>query len=521
MESTSAATPALESLRSRLRKALVQPIDPAALAVFRFGFGSIVAWEVWRAFDGNLIRADYDLPTYLFRWWLFEWVRPLPGSLIYVAFGILGVAAVFLALGFFYRIAAAVTYLGLTYWLLLDKASYLNHRYLAGLFALLLFFVRADASYSLDNIRKKRRLPQHFAPSWSLWLIRFQVGAPYFFSGISKLNFDWLFRAEPLKLALAQQTDFPVVGRFFESNALAHVLAWGSAMLDCTVPFLLLHRRTRVPAFALAIGFHFMNSRLFGIGIFPWMMIVGTSVFFDPDWPRRLLASLRSPDNRLVRPVVAIGAAMGFAIGGFLPREFAIVQALSGAFGVGVLTFHVLPERLRQSKLVRREEVSAPGRFVLGRATAVLLVAWVAVQVLLPLRHFVIPGNVHWTEEGNRFAWHLLLRVKTARLAFILEDNSTDERWVEDLSRHLTPYQISKARLPDMILQLAHHLKGHYAAQGRDVEVRVQAVARLNGRPEQSFIFPNQDLTEVSRPYIPPADWIEPLEPYNNNNNNN
>ena len=515
MESTSAAPVSTSTaLRKRLANALVQPVDAASLAVFRFGFGSIVAWEVWRAFDGNLIRADYDLPTYLFRWWLFEWVRPLPGSLIYVAFGLLGVAAACLALGLFHRVAAATTFLGLTYWLLLDKSSYLNHRYLAGLFALLLFFVRADAAYSLDNIRRKSPRSRRLIPAWSLWLLRFQVGAPYFFSGISKLNFDWLFRAEPLKSALAQQTDFPVIGRFFESNALAHVLAWGSAALDCTVPFLLLHRRTRVPAFALAIGFHFMNSRLFGIGIFPWMMIVGTSVFFDSDWPRRLASSLRSPDNRLVRPVVTLGALVGFAIGGFLPREFAIVQALSGAFGVGVLAFHLVPERIREGTQAQREEPPTPGRMLLGRTTAVLLTAWVAIQLLLPLRHFVIPGNVHWTEEGNRFAWHLLLRVKTARLAFIVEEPSTSKRWVEDLRQHLTPYQISKARLPDMILQFAHHLKGLYAAQGRDVEVRVEAVARLNGRPEQWFIFGNRDLTQISRPYIPPADWIEPLRPF-------
>ncbi len=514
MESTSEATVIGRStLRRRLRDALVRPIDPANIAVFRFGFGSIVAWEVWRAFDGGLIRADYDLPGYLFRWWLFEWVRPFPGPFIYVAFALIGVAAACLALGLFYRVAAAVTSVGLAYWLLLDKSSYLNHRYLAALFAFLLFLVPGDAAYSLDARRKPSR-SKAFIPAWSLWLLRFQVGAPYFYSGIGKLNFDWLFRAEPLKSALAQQTDFPLIGRFFESNALAHVLAWGSAALDCTVPFLLLHRRTRVPAFALAVGFHFMNSRLFGLGIFPWMMIVGTALFFDPDWPRRLLASLRSSGSSLVRVVVALGAVVGFLIGGFLPREFAIVQALSGSFGLAVLAFHVTPERLRTPSTVRSDPMPPRPTFKLGRVTAIVLVAWVAVQTLLPLRHFVIPGNVHWTEEGNRFAWHLLLRVKTARLAFLVEEPSTGKRWVEDLSRHLTPYQISKARLPDMILQFAHHLKDYYADQGREVEVRVEAVASLNGRPEQMFIFPNRDLARVPRPYIPPADWIEPLQPY-------
>lgn len=487
-------------------------MDSAGLAIFRIGFGSIIAWEVWRAHDSGLIRADYDLPGYLFRWWLFEWVRPLPGPLIYVAFAVLGLAGAMLALGFLYRTAAIVTCVGLTYWILLDKSSYLNHRYLAATLAFLLIFVPANAAYSVDAWRKPS-VRSWTVPAWSVWLLRFQVGAPYFFAGVAKLNFDWLFRAEPLKSALALHTDFPIIGRFFESNGLAHVLAWGSAALDCTVPFLLLHRRTRVPAFGLALAFHFLNARLFEIGIFPWMMIVGTTLFFEPDWPVRMRNSLRS-GGRLVRAAILSGFALGFAIGGFLPTEFAPVRALVGGFGVAVLAFHVVPTRLRAPARSIEASSRSARRFQLHRPLAVLIAVWIVVQVLVPLRHYAIPGNVHWTEEGNRWAWHLLLRAKTAQLRFLVEDPTTGERWVESLDSHLTAYQISKVRLPDMILQFAHHLKAYYADEQRDVEVRVEAYAKLNGRPAQWFIYPHQDLTQIRRPYIPPADWIEPLKPY-------
>ncbi len=173
------------------------PVDAASLGVFRIGFGIISAWEIWRALDGNLITADYELRPYLFRWLAFEWVRPLPGRWLYVAFAVTGVAALFLAAGLFYRTAAIVHFVGITYWIVLEKAAYLNHRYLTGLIGFLLIFVPAHAAFSLDAKRKPWvRSPT--LPAWTVWVMRFQVGVPYFFSGVAKLNFDWLVRNEPL-----------------------------------------------------------------------------------------------------------------------------------------------------------------------------------------------------------------------------------------------------------------------------------------------------------------------------------
>jgi vitamin K-dependent gamma-carboxylase len=32
-------------------------------------------------------------------------------------------------------------------------------------------------------------------------------------------------------------------------------------------------------------------------------------------------------------------------------------------------------------------------------------------QLLVSLCHFSYPGNVSWTQEGHRFAWHMMLRI--------------------------------------------------------------------------------------------------------------
>ena len=509
---------------ARAVAALSAPVDPASLAVFRIGFGAIVAWEVWRAFDTNLIKADYDLPRFMFRWWLFEWVRPLPGPLIYVAFAVLGVAAAFLAAGLLTRAAAAGTFAGMAYWFLLDKTSYLNHRYLATILAGLFVLVPAGAAYSIDarrglsreslrSIRAARRAA--VIPSWPVWLMRFQVGVPYFFGGVAKLNFDWLVRAEPLRAALRVHRDLPLVGSLLSSDGVAHVLAWGSTALDLLVPFLLVHRRTRTAGFAAALTFHLINSRLFDIGIFPWLMIVGTTVFFEPDWPRRMIGAARG-GRSLQRRAILLGAAAGFALGALVPESFAAVRAIVCAFGVAVLAFHVVERRERLSDAHAASPVSV------GRAVRLLFTAWVVLQSLVPLVHFAIPGNVYWTEEGNRFSWHMLVRVKHARVRYEVTDPATRRTWTEDPAKYLTRYQLSKLDVPDMILVLAHHIEDVYRARGyRDVEVRVQARASLNMRRPQRYLKSGVDLTEVRRPYIPPADWIVPLRPYEDQRTSN
>ncbi len=503
----------ITGIRERLSsERLLAPVDGASVAVFRIGFGLLSAWEIWRAFDGNLIAADYETPRYLFRWWAFEWVMPLPGRWLYFAFAATGVAALLVAAGLFYRTAAVVHVLGISYWILMEKAGYLNHRYLTALIGFLLVFVPAHSLWSVDA-RRKPWVRSQSLPDWTVQLLRFQVGVPYFFSGVAKLNFDWLVRAEPLRTWLSDRTDFPLIGSLFTSEFVVRLMSLGSAALDLSMPFLLLNRRTRAPAFGFAVAFHFLNARLFELGLFPWLMIASTTIFFDPDWPRRIFGAMRRRD-RSAMALVASGFVLGFAIGGFLPTSFSIVMATTGGAGVALFFFH-LPERRIGGRDARSPEPSSPWvRFSFPRRLGVALGLWAAVQILLPLRQVVIPGNVNWTEEGQRFAWHLLLQSKAASVAFHVTEPASGRTWNEDLRRHLNEHQISKLNDPDMILQFAHHLAGYYRERDMDVEVRVDAVARLNFRDVQQYIDPNVDLASIERPYLPPAAWIVPLEPY-------
>ena len=144
---------------------------------------------------------------------------------------------------------------------------------------------------------------------------------------------------------------------------------------------------------------------------------------------------------------------------------------------------------------------------------AIFFVAYLALQIFLPLRHFLYPGNVHWTEEGHRFAWHMKLRQKRAEAYFYATDPSTGETWQVDHREYLSTAQSERVgRWPDMSLQFAHFLADELKKQGYEqIEIRVQAQASLNGREYQYLIDPEVDLSQESR-NLWPAAWILPLE---------
>jgi hypothetical protein len=131
-------------------------------------------------------------------------------------FDVLALAAMCIVLGLATRIAAAVFAVLFAWWFLSDQTNYLNHFYLITLVSILLVFVPTDRAFSLEA--RYRRAPgtprsreDETVPAWALWLVRFQIGAPYFFGGIAKLNPDWI-AGEPMRMWLAERKSMPILG---------------------------------------------------------------------------------------------------------------------------------------------------------------------------------------------------------------------------------------------------------------------------------------------------------------------
>ena len=130
-----------------------------------------------------------------------------------------------------------------------------------------------------------------------------------------------------------------------------------------------------------------------------------------------------------------------------------------------------------------------------------------AVQLFLPLRHLLYPGDHRWTGQGYRFAWNVLLTEKAGSVTFLVTDPDTGRRWVADATSMYTPTQLrAMSTEPDLIHQAALAIA---ADEGGDVEVRADAWVSLNGRKAERLIDPTVDL--ASQPRDPWSDaWILP-----------
>ena len=127
---------------------LFGPVDIASLVCFRIFFGVLMLVEVFRYLPR--IPRYYFEPEFHFTYFGFDWVQPWPAEWMYVHFGVMGLAAVLVTIGLFYRAAAAVFFVGLSYVFLVEQARYLNHIYLLCLISFLMIFIPAHRARRFD-----------------------------------------------------------------------------------------------------------------------------------------------------------------------------------------------------------------------------------------------------------------------------------------------------------------------------------------------------------------------------------
>ncbi len=410
----------------------------------------------------------YLKPGWCFPYPGFEWVRPWPGNWMYVHFYLLALAAAGIAAGLFYRFCAVAFFAGFAYIELIDQTLYLNHYYLVSLISGLLIFLPANRAWSLDVLRKPH-LRAESAPCWCLWILRFQFGLVYLFAGLAKLTVDWLIRAEPLRIWLAARGDLPIIGGFLGLPWVAVAASWCGAAFDCSIVFLLLCKRTRKLAYVLVVVFHVATWVLFNIGMFPWIMIVCATVFFEPDWPRSFLRWIKTLRKKS-KPVS--DSSKTVEVVGSSERSFPSMKAWSSPL-------ILLP-----------------------------LAIYAVAQVALPLRSYFVSGPPAWSCTGFNCAWRVMIAEKTGYAEFYSVNARTGERERISTERFITPrQQMMMAQDPDLIHAMARRLAADLRERGeKNPRIEADAYATLNGKPSQRIIKPGVDLAGPL-----PADWIVPL----------
>lgn len=436
-------------------------VSVQSLAVFRIAFGALLVWDCYRFVRDDRIYRYYVEPEFNFPYAGFEWITPLPEPWIHYAWLGVGVAGFLVAIGLFYRVAIVALTILFSYFFLLDKAEYLNHFYLVILFALLLCVLPANRAYSVDA----RLLPGvagDTVPYAAVFVLRAQMEIMLIAAGVVKLTPDWL-AGQPLGLWLRNDGWSPL-SSLFAYDGFIVAAAWGTVLLHLLGAPLLLWRRTRLPVFLTYCVFHMANAHYFNIGIFPWMTIAATTIFFAPDWP----------------------------------RQFA--RWLLGRF-------EDLPPAERPAPAGRPRPVPA---LALGA-----IAAFLAVQVALPARSVFYGDEVRWTGDGHRFSWRMRIYDRLADGRFVVSMPGPEgRRWVVDPRDVLTDDQTDvMLGRPDLVHQFARHLEERWRADGHgDVEVRAEIRKSLNGRPFQTYIDPSVDLTDVALNQFGPDPWVLPIE---------
>lgn len=446
---------------NRVKTYLTQSVHLAPLAVFRMAFGILMLASVIRFISMGWVYDMYIKPKLFFPFYGFEWVKPLGAAGMYILFVLLAITSLFIALGFLYRISALLFFLAFTYVEMIDKTNYLNHYYFISVVSFLLIFLPAHRYFSLDA-RLNKNIQATHASHYFILIIKFQVFIVYFFAGLAKVNSDWLLHALPLKIWLPAHSEMPIIGSLLTKEWVAYAFSWFGCIYDLAIPFLLFIPRFVKPAYVFVIIFHLATSLFFNIGMFPYIMITLTTIFFSENFHLKIISKLQS--------LFKIGTTKNTSVLMYVPSK----QLIKG------FTF--------------------------------LIALHFSMQLLMPLRFILYSGNLFWTEQGYRFSWRVMLMEKAGTAFFYIRDKNTGKETEISNCDYLTTMQEKMmATQPDMLIQYAHFLKNDYEKQGfKNIEVVAESYVTLNGKASKLIVNKTTDLSLEEDNYKPKT-WILPF----------
>ena len=369
-------------------------------------------------------------------------------------------------IGLKYKTSIILFFLSFTYIELMDKTTYLNHYYFISILSFLLIFIPANATFSVDNIINQKKFTN--IPRWSVDVLKLLITIVYLYAGIAKINSDWLIEAMPLKIWLQSKYDLPLIGGgLLQMEWVHYAMSWGGMLYDLSIPFLLMINKTRIIAFILVLFFHVFTLILFPIGMFPHIMIFSSMIFFSSNFHKKIIYQIRQVITKVSKKVK--------------------------------------PKKI---------EIETSDLYVIYKQNLTLFVvtSFFIIQLLLPFRYQLYPGELFWHEQGYRFSWRVMLIEKIGYTNFKIRSPNDGTSFMVDSSQHLTPFQLKQMSFqPDFILEFAHYLGEKYSTENNKVEVYAESFVALNGRPSKRFINPDINLINEQESFKDKT-WILPLE---------
>jgi len=430
-----------------IKSFLYKRVDNTSLVVFRILFGLIVATELGSRLLSGWVRRIFVEPDFTFNFIGFDFLQPLPGNWMYVYIAAMIVLHLFIMAGFKYRLSSIVA---LVMWLgiyLMQKTAYSNYHYLIILTLFILALSPAHRFKSADAWLKPS-IRSHTMPQWVKFLFICQVWIMYTYAAIAKLYADWLDGRVPGIILEYASGPFENL-EIFKNTAIIMFIGSMGVLFDFLVVPLLLWKKTRWIAFIASIVFHLFNSYFFSVATFPFLTLSFSVFFFSEDLIRKT----------------------------FTPYKPALIHS----------------------------EVQTPKnhRIITG-----FMIVFIAIQLLLPMRHWFIKGDVAWTEEGHRLSWRLMLRFRHAETSFKVYNKTTQDTIFINNLDYLSKYQVSLLSKPDGIWQFSQRLKKEFEEKGEEVSIFVDSKVSLNHKKPLPLIDPEYDMAKAEWDYFFHNEWI-------------
>ncbi len=439
---------------------LFHRIDNSQIIIFRIFFGLLMAVECWGSIGTGWVKETFVEPKFSFTFIGFEWTQFLLGNTMYYIYGFLGIMGILIMLGAFYRMATILFALGWSLVYFMQKEHYNNHYYLVMLIAWFMVFIPANR-YKAVDVWIWPQIRSNYTFLWTRLIFILQLLIVYIYAALAKLYPGWMngdflmIRYRSIARWAEKSIAWEPLTEMLGTREFAEVFSWLGFGFDLLIVPLLLWKRTRVFAFFAALFFHIFNSVTLHIGIFPYFALALAVFCFPPESMRKL----------------------------FFRRKTTFVPG-SNEFQ---------PRHKNQ--------------------TVFTFIFWIYIiwQIYLPLRHWHIPGDVLWTEEGHRLAWRMMLRTKSASTQFFMVDKETGKKTSVNLNQYMTRLQRNRiVARPDMIWQFAQYLKKDQLKKGKKIEVYVNSRLSINQSPYHDYINDTVDLANTKWKYFGHQDWILP-----------
>ncbi|XP_059218437.1 vitamin K-dependent gamma-carboxylase [Stomoxys calcitrans] len=477
---------------------LHRPVDAATLGVFRMLYGLAMLIDMAEERGGGDMDVRFGEPLHC-HFPLFHGMQAFSFPIMGCIYLCMWLGAMGIMLGYRFRCSCLAFLVPYWYIFLLEKPSWNNHSYLFGLVGILLLFTQANRYCSLDKFLQPS-MPST-VPYWNYFLIKFQFFVLYVYAGLKKLTSEWLSG-----YAMSSLSKHWVLSpfRWFLREELVDLLIvhWFTAVFDFHIAFLMTCRKTRTFATPFMVCFHLMNSRLFVIGMFPWVCLAQLPMFFGFDGPRKSLQSFLRLFNKK------------------LATEDTCKQPMEEKDNKAEnIELH---PKLYCKACQKQLNIPSSHRSTKTQYFRTLLVLfYCALQLFLPYSHFITKGYNNWTNGLYGYSWDMMVHSYNNILTTIkVVDNSNNK------TLYLNPYAFTEydrwTKHADMAQQYAHCIKRNIEYEHQrnprqsplsstNISIYIDVWCSMNGRFQQRVFDPRVDILTAEWSPFRKTSWSLPL----------